>query len=125
MSARRSNGREVVVPAREDVLESADQELARIGGVAYPVAGPVAGPVQRGEITVRHVYDAPPAAPPVAAPPVYEQPRPTWATAAGFMAVVCILLAIGVGLWFAQAAPWETDANRQQQTQQQERGAGR
>lgn len=118
MSARRSNGREVVVPAREDVLEPEGRDVVS-AGVAYPVACPV----QRGEITVRHVYDVPPTAP-VASSPVYEQPRPSWATAAGFMAVVCVLLAIGVGLWFAQAAPWQTDAQHQQE-QRQERGAGR
>lgn len=50
---------------------------------------------------------------------------PSWGTAATFMAVICVLVAIGVGLWFAQAAPWQTDAQQHRAVPAHHTGAGR
>jgi hypothetical protein len=122
MSAKRRNGRggEVVVPVAGDVLDPPrERDVARREGVAYPVAQPV----QRGEIIVRHEYASPP---PVQAPsgPV-EEGKPTMAQATAFIAVVCVLLAIGVGLWLGGSPPWEKDAAQQRSVPVHHRGSVR
>jgi hypothetical protein len=79
--------------------------------VAHPVPWGAGPPSQEVRIVVEQV------APAVDVPSDVERPRtPSWGTAAVFMAVVCVLLAIGLGLWFGQAAPWQTDAQQQERS---------
>jgi hypothetical protein len=111
MAVRRSGSRGVAVPVSGEVL------APRVPGADLGVeawARPVAHPVPYGSQEVRIVVEHAPAASAVEVPFESEVRGPSWGTAAAFMAVLCILLAIGVGLWLGGVAPWETDAQQQQ-----------
>jgi hypothetical protein len=97
---------QVVEPVRVPGAELDIEAWARPIGHPVPYGG---GPPQTVRIEVVQVPAAP-VAPPV---DVGVRTGPSWLTAAGFMAVVCVLLAIGVGLWLGGAAPWQTDAQQQ------------
>lgn len=92
------------VPVSGEVLDRVERRDVRVEAVAYPVQTVVPQ-------TVRILVEQAPVA---AAPPVQVgREGPSWATAAVFMSVVCVLLAIGVGLWFDGSPPWERDAAQQ------------
>lgn len=115
MALRRKSGGEVVVqdPGVLDRARRSREHLEVLDAEAWahPVRQRHGVPqTQDIRIVVEH-------APPTVAPPPVEVARqgPSWMTAAGFMAVVCVLLAIGVGLWLGGSPPWEKDAAQQQQ----------